>query len=145
MTKRTARNVCAVFLGAAVTALSAATGAQRQLLPIDLRAGDIVITGGQRFDTVGGGMVPNTGIVVRSGILVEVDAVLTGRDLSPAQVVRLADEQFVLPGLFDLHAHYAIDLFGAGRVDEFTVNPIVFLANGVTSTFPAGEVDPLFR
>ena len=27
-------------------------------------------------------------------------------------------------------------------MDEYTVNPIVFLANGVTSTFPAGEVDP---
>jgi imidazolonepropionase-like amidohydrolase len=48
----------------------------------------------------------------------------------------------VLPGLFDLHAHYAIDLFGEGRVDEYEVNPVIFLANGVTSTFPAGEVDP---
>lgn len=87
-------------------------------------------------------MVPNSGILVRSGILLEVDANLTGRDLGPAQVVRLSPDQFVLPGLFDLHAHYAIDLFGAGRVDEYTVNPIVFLGNGVTSTFPAGEVDP---
>ncbi|RMH22087.1 MAG: amidohydrolase, partial [Gemmatimonadetes bacterium] len=48
----------------------------------------------------------------------------------------------VLPGFFDLHAHYAVDLFGEGRVDEYRVNPVVFLANGVTTTFPAGEVDP---
>jgi len=44
--------------------------------------------------------------------------------------------------LFDLHAHYAVDLFGAGRVDEYTANPLIFLGNGITSTFPAGEVDP---
>ena len=38
---------------------------------------------------------------------------------------------------------YGVDLFGEGRVDEYTVNPLLFLANGVTSTcFPAGEVDP---
>jgi imidazolonepropionase-like amidohydrolase len=107
-----------------------------------LRAGDIVIVGGQRFDTTREAMVPNTGLVVRSGIFLEVDSNLTGRDLGPAQVVRLDADQYVLPGFFDLHAHYAIDLFGAGRVDEYTVNPVVFLANGVTSTFPAGEVDP---
>ena len=57
-------------------------------------------------------------------------------------MLRLSDDEVVLPGLFDLHAHYAVDLFGEGRVDEFTVNPVVYLANGVTATFPAGEVDP---
>jgi imidazolonepropionase-like amidohydrolase len=33
---------------------------------------------------------------------------------------------------------------GAGgvRSDEYTYNPLIFLANGVTSTFPAGEYDP---
>ena len=62
--------------------------------------------------------------------------------MTGATVVRLSTDDYMLPGLFDLHAHYAMDLFGQGRVDEYTVNPIVFLANGVTSTFPAGEVDP---
>src|SRR6185295_1553045 len=52
------------------------------------------------------------------------------------------DTEYVLPGLFDLHAHYAMDLYGEGRLDEQDVNPIVFLANGVTSTFPAGEINP---
>jgi imidazolonepropionase-like amidohydrolase len=28
------------------------------------------------------------------------------------------------------------------RSDEYTYNPLIFLANGVTSTFPAGEYDP---
>lgn len=124
-----------------VAAVASVRSAQTPVAP-PLRAGDIVFVGGQRFDTTREAMVPNTGLVVRSGILLEVDATLAGRDTTAARVVQLAPDQFVLPGLFDLHAHYAIDLFNAGRVDEFTVNPVVFLGNGVTSTFPAGEVDP---
>jgi imidazolonepropionase-like amidohydrolase len=128
-----------LLLAAAVTTLLAAPQA-RNVPPI--QAGDIVITGGQLFDSIAGRLVPNTGIVVRRGVFLEVGADLAGRDLGGATVVRLAATDTVLPGLFDLHAHYAIDLFGEGRVDEFTVNPVIFLANGVTSTFPGGEVDP---
>jgi imidazolonepropionase-like amidohydrolase len=107
-----------------------------------LQAGDIVLTGGQLFDGIRDTRVPNTAIVVRRGIFLEVGATLKGRDTSAATVVTLSPDETILPGLFDLHAHYAIDLFGEGRVDEFTVNPLIFLANGVTSTFPGGEVDP---
>jgi len=114
---------------------------QAQNIP-PLQAGDIILTGGQLFDSVRGTLVPNTAIVVRQGIFLEVGASLAGRETSAATLVRLADDETILPGLFDLHAHYAIDLFGEGRVDEYTINPIIFLANGVTSTFPAGEVDP---
>jgi imidazolonepropionase-like amidohydrolase len=106
------------------------------------RAGDVILRGGWLFDSVRDDVRRNTGIVVRNGIILEVDANLDGRDPSTAQVINLTDDQYVLPGLFDLHAHYAVDLFGEGRVDEYTVNPLLFLANGVTSTFPAGEVDP---
>jgi imidazolonepropionase-like amidohydrolase len=65
-----------------------------------------------------------------------------GRTASGPETIRLDPGDFIMPGLFDLHAHYAVDLFGEGRVDEYDVNPVLFLANGVTSTFPAGEVDP---
>ena len=109
---------------------------------IPLQSGDIVLTGGQLFDSVRDTLVPNTGIIVRNGVLLEVGASLTGRELGGARVVQLAAGETVLPGFFDLHAHYAIDLFGEERVDEYTVNPIIFLANGITSTFPGGEVDP---
>jgi cytosine/adenosine deaminase-related metal-dependent hydrolase len=115
----------------------------RQLAnPVVVRAGDTVITGGFLFDGVRDTVVPNAGIVVRSGIFQSVGTNLSGVDLAGATVVRLSNDDYILPGLFDLHAHYAMDLFGAGRVDEYTINPVVFLANGVTSTFPAGEVDP---
>ena len=107
-----------------------------------VRPGDVVVRGGWLFDSIHEGVRRNTGIVVRNGEFLEVDANLARRDLRDARVIDLADDQYILPGLFDLHAHYTIDLFDQGRVDEYTVNPLLFLANGVTSTFPAGEVDP---
>jgi imidazolonepropionase-like amidohydrolase len=126
-------------LGAAMLVAGVTAGAQH---PFALEAGDIVITGGQLFDAVGDALKPNTGIVVRRGMLLEVGANLAGRDLGAAQVVKLDADQTVLPGLIDLHAHYAVDLFNQQRVDEYTANPLIFLGNGITSTFPAGEVDP---
>jgi imidazolonepropionase-like amidohydrolase len=119
---------------------TALTAAQSQ--PIPLQAGDVVFRGGSIFDAVGDRAARNTGLVVRNGTILEVGANLAGRDLSPVQVVDLAETDTLLPGLFDLHAHYAMDLFGEGRIDETSVNPVIFLANGVTSTFPGGEVDP---
>ena len=90
-----------------------------------LEPGDIVITGGQVFTGTTDTLIANTGIVVRRGILLEVGANLAGRDLSRSQVVRLDPAETILPGFFDLHAHYAIDLFGQDRVDGYTVNPII--------------------
>ena len=132
----------AVAFGCAVAAVATvAAQAPAPLVP-SLQAGDLVITGGQLFDSVRDTTAPNTGLVIRNGVLLEVGTTLAGRDLSAATIVRLTNDEYILPGLFDLHAHYAVDLFGEGRVDEYTANPLVFLANGVTSTFPAGEVDP---
>ncbi|HUL75235.1 MAG TPA: amidohydrolase family protein [Vicinamibacterales bacterium] len=129
---------CALALAAAV-ALAAQT--PPPLVPA-LQAGDLIITGGNLFDSVRDTSAPNTGIVIRNGVLLEVGTSLAGRDASAAQVIQLTPDDYILPGLFDLHAHYAVDLFGQGRVDEYTANPLIFLGNGVTSTFPAGEVDP---
>ena len=104
------------------------------------REGDLVLLGGRLWDGTGDDARPNPGILIRNGTILRVgqlEPLGTG-----AEAVLLDDEHFIMPGLFDLHAHYAVDLFGEGRVDEYTVNPVLFLANGVTSTFPAGEVDP---
>jgi imidazolonepropionase-like amidohydrolase len=125
---------------AAVLLLAVAPPSAQHVIP--LQSGDIVVTGGQLFDGVGDTLVANTGLLIRNGVLLEVGASLGNRDLSAARVVRLEPDETILPGFFDLHAHYAIDLFGEERVDEYTINPIIFLANGITSTFPAGEVDP---
>jgi imidazolonepropionase-like amidohydrolase len=126
-------------LTAAVLLVTSAPAAQ---MPAALQRGDVVITGGRIFDGVRDTLVANTGVVIRRGIFVEVGANLAGRDTSAAEVVTLGPDETILPGFFDLHAHYAVDLFGEGRIDEYTINPIIFLANGVTSTFPGGEVDP---
>jgi imidazolonepropionase-like amidohydrolase len=117
--------------------------AQGPQASITLQAGDVVFRGGLIFDAVGDQAVANTGLIVRNGTILAVGARLDGLNPGPARVIDLAPTETLLPGLFDLHAHYAMDLFGEGRFDEHTVNPIVFLANGVTSTFPAGEVNPV--
>jgi hypothetical protein len=103
---------------------------------------DIVVRGGWLFTGTSDTRVRNTGIVVSNGKFVEVGANLAGRDLSRARVIDLDDTVTILPGMFDLHAHHNMNLVGGGRVDEYTYNPILFLANGVTSTWPAGEFDP---
>jgi imidazolonepropionase-like amidohydrolase len=102
----------------------------------------LIVRGGWLFDGTGNDVVRNTGIVIGDSVLLEVGADLEGRDLGEARVIELTDEQYIIPGLFDLHAHYALDLFGEGRVDDDVAYPAMFLANGVTSTFPAGEVNP---
>ena len=80
---------------------------------------------------------------MRGGRLVRVNADLAGADTAGARVLQLADSEYVIPGIVDVHAHYNMTLGPDGlRQDEYTYNPLIFLANGVTSTFPAGEYDP---
>jgi imidazolonepropionase-like amidohydrolase len=102
---------------------------------------DVLVTGGWLFTSTSNDRIRNPGILIRAGKLLRV-----GGDLSiaaqNAERVVVADTETIIPGLFDLHAHYAIELFNAGRKDETVAYPALFLANGVTSTFPAGEMDP---
>ncbi len=102
----------------------------------------LLIRGGQLFDGTRDTLIPNTGIIIVAGKFFEVGVSLPPSALSGARVLELGNDDYILPGLFDLHAHYAVDLFGRGRVDDTTAYPVIFLANGVTSTFPAGEVSP---
>ena len=131
---------------AAQTVLAAAMLGLLTLAPSEtagqeLSSGDVLITGGWLFTGLEDVAMPNPGLLVRNGAILELGT--SPEDATDAFRLRLSDDEFVLPGLFDLHAHYAVDLFGEGRVDEAEVNPLVFLANGVTSTFPGGEVDPV--
>lgn len=126
-------------LAASISSDEAVGQAVGQAAPA-VQADDLVILGGRLWDGTDDQVRPNPGILVRNGTILHIGPVEPQG--SGAQAVLLGDEHFIMPGLFDLHAHYAVDLFGEGRVDEYTVNPVIFLANGVTSTFPAGEVDP---
>jgi len=109
---------------------------------VQATAQQTVIKGGWLFDGVRNERVKNTGIVVRGGIFMEVQADLGDRDFGDTKIIELSDEETILPGIFDLHAHYNVNLFGRRRRDDVEVIPVIFLANGVTSTFPAGEYDP---
>ena len=102
---------------------------------------DLVILGGWLFTATDTVRIHNPGILIRAGKFQRV-----GGDLSEvkpgADTIRLTDDETITPGMFDLHAHYAMMLFGNGRVDETRAYPSLFLANGVTSTWPAGEMNP---
>lgn len=101
-------------------------------------AQDLVIVGGHRFETATGKMVPNQNLVIANGRIAEIDA---GKLPDKATKIELAEDEFVLPGFIDLHAHYNVRLFKKRR-EEFLVMPIIYLANGATVTFSAGEYDP---
>src|SRR3954470_21930498 len=89
---------------------------------------DVLVTGGWLFTSTSNDRIRNPGILIRAGKLLRV-----GGDLSvaaqDAERVVVADTETVIPGLFDLHAHYAIELFNAGRKDETVAYPALFLAN----------------
>ena len=102
--------------------------------------GSYLITGGRWLDVHTGTLVPNEGIGIRDGRIVSIGAPADATAFRTR--LNLREEETILPGLVDLHAHYAVDLFGEGRVDETAAYPELFLANGVTTTFPAGELDP---
>ena len=104
--------------------------------------GQLVIRGGWLFDSVSDKRRPNAGIVISGGKITAVDADVEQEVLRTANVIDLADNDTVLPGMIDLHAHYNLDLVDKGRVEEVVYNGIVFLANGVTSTWSAGEYYP---
>jgi CubicO group peptidase (beta-lactamase class C family) len=103
----------------------------------------VAVVGGWLWDGTENQPEPNRGILIQDSLFVRVGSELRGSDLAGATLIQLTQEDFILPGLFDLHAHYAVDLYGEGRVDEDQVYPALFLANGVTNTYPAGEIDPV--
>jgi hypothetical protein len=101
----------------------------------------ILLEGGWIFDAVGDAPIPNPGLLVRGDRIVRIGG-LEAADRTGVEVVTLSDGHYILPGMFDLHAHHNVNLVRGGRVDETRVNPVLFLANGATSVFPGGEYNP---
>lgn len=129
----------AVLLVGFTLASCGTSNRERQDGPIGTES--LQIVGGRWLDVETGKLVRNRGIGIRDGRIVSVgDPPLPSAEF--AEVIPVEDDWTILPGLIDLHAHYAVDLFGDGRVDETVAYPALFLANGVTTTFPAGEMDP---
>jgi imidazolonepropionase-like amidohydrolase len=126
------------FISAFICFLAATTNAQWSEPSQD----ELVIRGGWLFDGISDDRRKNSGIVIRGGKIVTVDADLQNKVLSAATVIDLAESETILPGMIDLHAHYNFDLVDKGRTEEVVHNGIIFLANGVTSTWSAGEFYP---
>ena len=97
---------------------------------------DLTILGGRYFDVHSGQLVPNKGIAVRNKRFVPYDPKIRG-----GASINVTDDQTILPGFVDCHAHYNVRLFKRRR-EEFEVMPMVYLANGATVTFSCGEFDP---
>lgn len=102
----------------------------------------LVVSGGHYFDVETEEMRANRGLVSIGGRLMAVGSTALDLDLSDAERIELGPDDYVLPGLFDLHAHYNVQFLGLPRSEELVATPVLWLANGVTSTFPAGEYDP---
>ncbi len=103
---------------------------------------ELMIIGGWLFDGTSDERKPNAGIVIRDGRFLAVGPSASAVLPAPTTVIELDDSQTLLPGMFDLHAHYNYDLLDQGRVEEVQHSGNVFLANGVTATWSAGEFYP---
>lgn len=108
----------------------------------ETKTGSLLIRGGWLFDGVSDTRRRNSGIIIRGSKIEAIDVHADQDDLASATVIELNDSETILPGLIDLHAHYNFDLVDKGRVEEVVHNGAIFLANGVTSTWSAGEFYP---
>ena len=111
------------------------------LSPHPANAQNLIIRGGHFFDAVGDQVQKNEAMIIKSGRFFSFGSLPEGIDPSEFQNLTLSDNDYILPGLFDMHAHYRVT-FNRQKYDETEVNPVLFLANGVTSTWPAGEINP---
>lgn len=108
-------------------------------------SGSLIIDGGFYFDVDNRHMVQNAGIMIQNGRIMKIGSLPDTVDTNDINVIKLEDDEYILPGIVDVHAHYRMDAFGSDslrEIDEFKYNAIVYLANGVTSTFPNGVYYP---
>jgi imidazolonepropionase-like amidohydrolase len=120
------------FLAFIVSCLLATTAFSQETV-------ELLIVGGHRFDTEQKVFLPNQSLAIRNGLIVGFDS--PPEQFSATKTLELEEDDYVLPGLIDCHAHYNVRLIKRRR-EEFEVMPILYLANGATSTFSCGEFAP---
>ncbi len=84
-------------------------------------------------------MIRNPGILIVDG---KIAAIKKKNSRNTLKVLKLKDSDYILPGIIDLHAHYKVHVNGKEKEDTLAL-PKIYLANGVTATFTAGELEPL--
>ncbi len=115
---------------------------------LSAQSADIYLKGGQYFDAENLRMEVNEGILTRGGRFYKVGSAPEGAEPEDFEIIELADDEYILPGIVDIHAHYRMDAFGSDslrEIDEFRYNALVYLANGVTSTFSNGTYYPEYE
>lgn len=100
------------------------------------QAQNLVIKGGWMVNVKEGTAIENPGITIVAGKIYEI-----GNPSMEFPILRLEDQDYLLPGLIDLHSHYHVRYDGVTKTDT-VVTPKLFLANGVTTTFTAGDPNP---
>lgn len=109
------------------------------------QSGSIYLKGGHYFDVENQEMLENKGILIRGGRFYKVGNPPAGSEPEDFNVIALKDDEYILPGIVDIHAHFRMDAFGSDslrEIDEFKYNSLVYLANGITSTFSNGTYYP---
>lgn len=109
------------------------------------QSGPVYLKGGHYFDVENLRMVENEGILIRGGRFYKLGHSPSESEPGNFEVIELGDDEYILPGIVDIHAHFRMDAFGSDslrEIDEFKYNSIVYLANGVTSTFSNGTYYP---
>jgi len=101
---------------------------------------DTLIVGGHFFNVESGAFEANASIAITQGRFAGVGE--KPDSYHAKNTIRLSDEDYILPGLIDCHAHYNVRLIKKRR-EEFEFMPLVYLANGATVTFSCGEFDPV--
>lgn len=103
-------------------------------------AQNLYLEGGWLIDGISDKALKNPGLLIRNGKIAGIGMSKPDPD-EDFQILELANDDYVLPGIIDLHAHYRVEGMGVVR-DDTVAMPKIFLANGVTTTFPAGEIEP---
>jgi len=116
---------------------------QKYFSEFDSHTKALLISGGHWFDVHTKTFQANRGILIGDGEFISLDGdeAVRGRDPATVRRVALADDEFILPGIVDMHAHYNMTLVRRRR-EEFVATPIIYLANGATVTFSCGEYLP---
>lgn len=105
---------------------------------LSIHGQDLLVTGGYLYRSTIGDMIQNPGVHIQDGVIEKVGVKSAAKNIIRLE---LSESDYLLPGLIDLHGHYRVSYAGVAK-DDTVAMPKIFLANGVTATFPAGEVEP---
>ncbi|MTI40885.1 amidohydrolase family protein [Fulvivirga lutimaris] len=108
------------------------------LLTISVDAQNLILEGGWLILPDSESAVKNPGLHINSGKIFTIGNINEDNTIPH---INLEDDDYVLPGLFDLHAHLKVSHKGMVKEDTLAT-PLLYLANGITTIFTCGEVDP---